>query len=344
MSTPTTMKAFQIQAPGQTGFVETAVPKPAEGEVLVKVRLVGYCGSDLNTFRGRNPMVTMPRIPGHEIAATIEAVGPGVPPQWKAGMNVTLSPYTACGKCPACRRNRPNACQFNQTLGVQRDGALTEYLTVPHGKLYASPKLSIRELVMVEPLTVGFHAAARGQVAKGETVLVFGCGAIGLGAVAGAAWRGGRVIAVDLDDTKLERARKVGAAETINTAKMDLHQTLEKLIPGGPDVCIEAIGLPATFQAAVNEVSFTGRVVYIGYAKDAVPYETKQFVQKEVDIRGSRNALPEDFAAVIQMMEMGKFPIEELITQTWSFADAPAALTRWDKDPASVTKFLVEVG
>lgn len=344
MPTPTSMKAFQITARGACGFVNLPVPVPGEGEVLLKVNLVGYCGSDLNTYRGRNPMVTLPRIPGHEIAATIESAGPGVPAPWKPGMRVTLSPYTACGKCPACRRARPNACEFNQTLGVQRDGAMTQYLVAPYGKLYSSAKLSLRELVMVEPLTVGFHAAGRGAVANGETVLVFGCGAIGLGAVAGAAWRGARVIAVDLDETKLERAKKVGASEVINTRHQDLHQTLAQLCPGGPDVCIEAIGLPQTFQAAVNEVSFTGRVVYIGYAKEAVPYETKQFVQKEVDIRGSRNALPEDFAAVIEMMEGGAFPVEDLITQTFPFEQAPEAIALWDKDPASVTKFLVEMG
>jgi threonine dehydrogenase-like Zn-dependent dehydrogenase len=149
---------------------------------------------------------------------------------------------------------------------------------------------------------------------------------------------------VDLDDLKLERAKKVGAGAVINTAREDLHRTLQQICPGGPDVCIEAIGLPQTFKAAVNEVSFTGRVVYIGYAKEPVPYETKQFVQKEVDIRGSRNALPEDFAAVIKMMEGGDFPVEALITRTFPLNQAPEALALWDQNPALVTKFLVEMG
>ena len=146
------MKALFITAPGKTEVRDIPKPPPAAGEVLLRVRLVGYCGSDLNTFRGKNPMVTLPRIPGHEIAATVEEAGTGVPPEFKPGTNVTLSPYTSCGTCPSCLRNRPNACQFNQTLGVQRDGALTEHIVVPWRKLYRSDKLSLRELAVVEPL------------------------------------------------------------------------------------------------------------------------------------------------------------------------------------------------
>ena len=138
------------------------IPEPVDSHesLLLKVRMIGLCGSDLNSFRGRNPLVTFPRIPGHEVAATI-VVGSDENPALAAGVNVTMSPYTSCGKCASCLRNRPNACQFNETLGVQRDGALTEYIAMPADKLYAAD-LSIKELCLVEPLTVGFHAVARG--------------------------------------------------------------------------------------------------------------------------------------------------------------------------------------
>jgi 2-desacetyl-2-hydroxyethyl bacteriochlorophyllide A dehydrogenase len=335
------MKAFRITAPGQTEIADIPQPVPGAGEVLLQVNIVGYCGSDLNTFRGKNPMVSLPRIPGHEVAATIAARGADVPAEWPVGQAVTLSPYTSCGQCPACRRGRPNACQFNQTLGVQRDGALTEYLVTPWQKLFRSPTLALRELALVEPLTVGFHAAARGEVAARDTVAVFGCGAIGLGAIAGAAWRKAQVIAIDIDDAKLEIARQAGATHTLNSAKLNVHETLAQLTNGGPDVVIEAIGLPQTFRAAVEEVAFTGRVVYIGYAKEAVAYETKYFVQKEVDIRGSRNAQPEDFRAVISLLETGAFPLDRIVTHTVPFEKAGAALALWDKNPATVTKILV---
>src|SRR6476646_474637 len=166
------------------------------------------CGSDLNTFRGYNPLVTYPRIPGHEIAATVEAVGAGVPSEFRPGVDVTVSPYTNCGTCAACRRGRPNACQSNQTLGVQRDGGMTSYFVAPWRKLFSSGGLSLRELSVVEPLSVGFHACNRGRVTSSDTVLVLGCGTVGLGAIAAASFAGAKVIAADLDDAKLDLARE----------------------------------------------------------------------------------------------------------------------------------------
>ncbi len=338
------MTAFTIAAPGATEFRQVPVPVPTAAEVLIRVRLVGYCGSDLSTFRGLNPMVSYPRIPGHEVSGTIAAVGEAVPSAWQPGMAVTLSPYTQCGECSACRCQRPNCCRRNQTLGVQRDGALTEFIAVPWTKLFASPALGLRELALVEPLTVGGHAVARGQVAAGDTVCVLGCGAIGLGAIAGAAFRGARVVAVDIDAAKLALAAKAGAAHTLDSSRCDLHAELQALTQGeGPAVVIEAIGLPATFTAAVDEVAFAGRVVYIGYAKHPVEYQTKLFVQKELDIRGSRNALPADFEAVISLLAAGRFPLHEMVTRVYPFRQAGQALADWHAAPAAFTKILIEV-
>jgi threonine dehydrogenase-like Zn-dependent dehydrogenase len=216
---------------------------------------------------------------------------------------------------------------------------------VPWEKLVRSETLSLAEHALVEPLSVGFHAVERGQVTRADTVLVFGCGMIGLGAISGAGlFRGARVIAVDVDDAKLALARKAGAAETINSKTENLHEKLLALTAGdGPGVVIEAVGLPATFRAAVDEVSFAGRVVYIGYAKEAVSYETKYFVMKELDIRGSRNARVTDFADVMRMLETGRYPVRETITRTVPFAEAGEALASWATDPAKVTKIHVEL-
>ena len=336
------MKAFYIVEPGKTEIRELPLPCPCENEVLLKVNTVGFCGSDLNTFRGMNPMVSLPRIPGHEVAAEIVDMGKSVPSIFKAGMKTTLSPYTSCGCCPSCRHARPNACQFNQTMGIQRDGAMTEYICTPWEKLYCSEKLSMRELALVEPLTVGFHAAARGEIKEGEIVVVLGCGAIGLGAIAGAAWRGGKIIAVDIDDSKLAIARKAGASHVVNSSSENLHEALVEITRSGPDVIIEAIGLPTTFRAAVEEVAFTGRIVYIGYAKELVAYETKLFIQKELDIRGSRNALG-DFTEVIGMLESGRFPTEAIISGTMGIEEAGVALEKWDRNPDSVCKIMINM-
>ncbi|HEY0784540.1 MAG TPA: zinc-binding alcohol dehydrogenase family protein [Acidobacteriaceae bacterium] len=333
------MKAFQIQEPGSASVIETGEAQPqGAGEVLLRVRLVGMCGTDLATFRGANAMVSFPRIPGHEVAATVESGGGDLAP----GTEVTLSPYTSCGQCASCRRGRGNACERNQTMGVQRDGAMQEYVWVPRERLYTA-KLSLRELCLVEPLTVGAHAAARGRITAEDTVAVFGCGGVGLGAIAAAAFRGARTIAIDLDDGKLETARKAGAAHLLNTAREDLHTRLRELTGGqGPDVVMEAIGLPLTFRAAVEEVAFAGRVVYVGYAKEPVSYETRLFVQKELDILGSRNALPEDFRAVIRMLEMGTFPVDEAVSAIVGPEEAAEVLREWSAHPGRFTKIMVQ--
>jgi threonine dehydrogenase-like Zn-dependent dehydrogenase len=333
------MKAVRLERPGSVEVAQIDTVAAQAGEVLLKVEMVGMCGSDLTSFKGRNPMVTFPRVIGHEIAATVvHAMG-----DLAAGTAVTISPYTSCGVCPSCLRGRPNACVNNQTLGVQRDGAMTEYVSVPPEKIYTA-NLSLRELCLVEPLTVGFHAAARGRVAATDTVAIFGCGGIGLGAIAASAFRGANTIAIDLDPAKLEVARKAGAAHLIDTSREDLHERLQQLTGGrGPDVVIEAIGLPTTFRAAVDEVAFTGRVVYIGYAKEPVAYETRLFVQKELDILGSRNALPEDFREVIRMLEAGSFPVDDAISAVIPMEDAGRLLAEWSEAPGKFTKIIVKI-
>lgn len=324
---------------------ELLLPSPGPGEVLLRVAVIGYCGSDLNTYRGLNPLAGYPRVPGHEIGAVIEAVGADVPEPWRPGLMVTCSPYTSCGKCAACAKERYNACQFNQTFGVQREGALTEFVTVPWQKLFHAPGLDVSSYAMVEPLAVGFHAVDRARVEAGETVLVLGAGMIGLGAIAGAGIaRGARVIAADVDDRKLALARKAGAAETIHSRDQDLHERVAELTGGhGPDVVIEAVGLAETFVAAVTEVCYAGRVVYIGYAKAPVAYETKYFLLKELDILGSRGSTPTDFQAVIELLQSGRYPIAETITRSVPFEEAADAMAAWDSDPAAVTKIQVRL-
>lgn len=336
------MKAVQIVKPLEMEVVELATPTVGVGEVLVKIKYVGFCGSDLNTFLGRNPMVHLPVIPGHEVGAVIEAVGDGVPEELRVGMPVTLNPYTNCGKCASCRNGRVNACEHNETLGVQRNGVMCEYAVLPWQKIIPAGTISPRDCALIEPMSVGFHAVNRGQVVDNECVLVIGCGMIGMGAIVRAALRGAIVVAVDMDDEKLELARKIGAAHTINARTEVVHQRMQEITQGlGADVVIEAVGSPDTYVTAVNEAGFTGRVVCIGYAKSEVAFQTKYFVQKELDIRGSRNALPADFRAVINYMETGNCPVEELITRVVKPEETLEAMKQWADAPGKVFRILV---
>lgn len=337
------MRAIVINTPGDLRVKEIDTPSPAPGEVLLQMLYVGFCGSDLSTYLGKNPMVNYPRIPGHEISGVITELGEDVPDAYKVGDAVTVVPYTNCGDCPSCRRGRTYACRENQTLGVQREGAMQEYITVPWQKIMPAPNLNELELAMVEPLTVGFHAIQRGRVQESDVVMVLGCGMIGAGAIASAARRGATVIAVDIDEHKLELASALGAQHTINSLTSDLHSELEILSGGdGPDVVVEAAGNPLTYRAAVDEVAFTGRVICIGYAGTEVSFATKLFVQKEIDIMGSRNAAQEDFAAVISYLEQGTFPLDLMITRKVKPAYAALAVKQWADNPGKVMKILVD--
>lgn len=336
------MKALVLQKPGQASIETIPDPVLTNGDVLLRVRMVGFCGSDLNSYRGLNPLVSYPRIPGHEVAATV-IEGTGSDSVLSAGTDVALFPYTNCGSCSSCRRGRPNACQFNQTLGVQRDGALTEFIAMPPEKLFPAG-LTAKELCLVEPLTVGFHAVARGRVSASDTVAIWGCGGVGLGAIAASNSRGASTICIDVDDEKLKVARAAGGHDTINSLNESLHDRLQELTDGdGPDVAIEAIGTPATFRTVVEEVAFAGRVVYIGYAKEPVSYETRLFVQKELDVLGSRNAQPEDFYAVIKLIESRLFPVDQAVSLVVPLEEAADALRSWSENPSKFKKILVSL-
>ena len=337
------MKAVQLTATSEMKVVEIEKPFMGPDDVLVKIKYVGFCGSDLNTFLGRNPMVKLPVIPGHEVGAVIEETGANVPDGFHQGMSVTLNPYTNCGRCASCRNGKVNACEHNETLGVQRNGVMCEFAVLPWTKIIPANKLSPRDCALIEPMSVGFHAVSRVQVTDIDTVMVIGCGMIGMGAIIRASLRGATVIAVDIDDEKLSLAKRVGVKFTINSQSDNVHECLLKVTNNlGPDVVIEAVGSPSTYVMAVDEVAFTGRIACIGYAKSEVSFQTKFFVQKELTIMGSRNALPSDFRAVIHYLEQGTCPKDELISKIVSPEEALMAMSEWAANPGKVFRILVE--
>ncbi|MEY3564744.1 MAG: hypothetical protein RJA23_914 [Bacteroidota bacterium] len=338
------MKALFLTQVGKSEVFEIDKPIPKSGEVLLKVEMVGFCGGDMNGFKGLFPLQEYPNILGHEVGAVIEELGADVPSHLRIGSKVTLYPYLACGTCVACRKGRPNACKTNKTMGVRRPGAMTRFVCAPWQDLFVSDQLSIRELALAEPLTVGFHAVARGRVDSKDIVAVLGCGIVGLGAVAAAVNRHATVIAIDLDDAKLAIARKIGVANTINPSKEDLHQRLQEITNGdGPDVIIEAVGSPSTYRSAVEEVAFLGRVVCIGYAKAPVEFNTSLFVQKEIEILGSRNCVGKsDFPEVLSYLEAKKFPVEEVISKVISIDEGPETLKSWAENPQGIIKIMID--
>ncbi|WP_349959453.1 zinc-binding alcohol dehydrogenase family protein [Rhizobium sp. ZPR3] len=336
------MKALLIESEGVSRFTDVARPKLGDGDVRVAVRHVGICGSDLNTFRGLNPLVELPRIPGHEIGGEIIETGAGVSSAYQPGRRVIVLPYTNCGSCSSCRKGRVNACRYNRTLGVQQDGGLAEEIVLSAEKLILNDTLDPRFLALVEPLSVGFHAVARGRVSSSDRIVVLGCGMIGMGVVIGAVARGAEVIAVDLSPEKTALAKQFGARHTINAGAEDVGARIVELTSDqGVDVAFEAVGLPETFRQAIDLAGFCGRVVYVGYAKAPVTYQTQMFNLKELDIMGSRNATKSDFDAVIAYLETIGDRAASLISKVIPFAEAEGALPFWDKN-RDVLKVIVE--
>lgn len=338
------MKALYLTEVGKTEVREISKPAPQSGEVLLEVGMVGFCGGDLNGFKGLFPLQEYPNILGHEVGAAIVEIGQEVPDHLQKGDKVTIYPYLSCGTCVACRKGRPNACKSNKTMGVRRPGAMTRYIAVSWQDVFSSKKLRLKELALAEPLTVGFHAADRGRVSSKDSVAVMGCGIVGLGAVASAVNRGATVIAIDLDDSKLEIAKKIGVSHTINPTQVDLHAALQEITHGdGPDVIIEAVGTGATYRSAVEEIAFLGRVVCIGYAKAPVEFNTSLFVQKEIEILGSRNCVGKtDFPEVISYLEAGKFPVDEVISKIIRIDEGPETMEAWAKNPQGIIKIMID--
>lgn len=337
------MDAFAITDKYKVEKVNISEPELGPGDILIEVKYIGLCGSDINAYRGLMPFVSFPRIPGHEISGIIRAKGTDVSSVYKIGEAATVSPYTQCGTCPSCRQGRFNCCQFNQTLGVQRDGALTRYIAVPAEKVYSSSKLSLEELALVEPFSVGYHAANRGGVRETDTVLLLGCGTIGMGALSAAVRKGASVIAVDLDDHKLQLAEKFGARFSINPSKENPKDALMRITNNeGANIAIEAVGSSATFNLALELVAFGGRVVTIGYSKEETSIKTQLIVSKELDIDGSRNAL-RVFPSVIKMFEMREKPYTDMITRIFPFEETPEAFRFWNENPGKVSKIIIDI-
>lgn len=335
------MKALSIEAPGVAHLVERARPVPGKGEVLLQVAVAGLCGTDLSAFLGKNPLIEYPRVIGHEIAGRVVDLGPGVDATW-TGTAVAVSPYKNCGACPACRLGRPNACRSNETLGVQRDGALAEYAAVPVSRLVPSHVLPLEVLALVEPFSIGMHAVRRTAVTSADTVLVLGCGGVGAGAIAAAASLGARVIGLDVDTHKLEQARRLGATDIVDGRGQVADQVHALTNGDGPSVVIEAVGSAATYRLALELVAPCGRIGCVGWLKGEVPLEARLIVLKEVAILGSRNATDE-LAAVVAMFESGTVDPRALVTHRVSLEAAPAMLAEWAAAPQAVGKILVSV-
>ncbi len=336
------MKSITITKPFHIEIMEQKEPVPREGEALLKMKYGGICGTDLNIYRGTFAYGSYPRIPGHEFSAEIiEAPeGSGLKP----GTAVTANPYFNCGTCYSCQRGFFNCCTSNQTLGAQRDGVFSEYITLPVERIYDGRGLSAQYLALIEPFCISYHGVQRASVQPGDTVLVIGAGPIGIFAAMAAKHRGASVYICDISETRLSMASNFGADGVIlNDGPGSVEKKTADITGSrGFDVVIEAVGMPATFQNSINAAAFRGRVVLIGISKQPLDFNFSVIQQKELDVFGSRNAVRKDFLELIDLVSQGIFSLDGMITDVYKASNAVKAFSDLHEQGGSKMKVLLE--
>lgn len=338
------MKAIQITKPGEIKVIEKDKPKRKEGEALLKVLYCGICGADVASFTGNQPFTTYPRIPGHEFSAQIVEIGDN-DRGFKAGDVITCNPYFNCGKCYACKRGIVNACNDNQTMGVQRDGSFQEYITMPIERLIDGKGLSAKELALIEPFSISCHALSRAKVKEGDNLLIMGAGPIGLFALIRAKAMGARVLIADMLQNRLDLAKQFGADGIVNVKENTLHTVCDDFTNGnGFDVCVEACGAPETFLNCIDEAACGANIILIGNGKRETTFVHSIILKKELNIFGSRNAFTKDFETNIDLVKSGKADIIKMVSGVYDIENAHKAFEALSHNDGTLAKLLIKFG
>jgi len=325
------------------------VPEPDEpgaGEVIVRPTAVGICGSDFHFFEGLLSEHAggsgFPRIQGHEVAATVEAVGPDCREGLEAGQQVALWPLTPCGTCYPCRVERPNVCTNFSLIGIHEDGGLQEHLLVADTQVFPIAGTTPAVAALVEPVSIAVRAVHRARIADGERVVVLGAGPIGQSLLVAAQDRGASVLVVDLLESRLDTAAALGAETVLWTTAGEVVARARAWTDGeGPQVVIDATAVPAAVQAAVEMVSSAGRVVQVGISNDEVALRLGSFTEKEIDLLGVACCGTGEFAEAVDLTERNADRLGCLVSHEFSLAEAPEALHFAMEHPTEVMKVVV---
>lgn len=335
------MEALICTKPGSFEYKEIAAPVLQPGHAIIKIKRIGICGTDLHAYTGTQPYFTYPRILGHELAADlIEADGAN---GFVPGEALTIIPYFNCGTCIACRNNKPNCCTQIKVCGVHIDGGMSTYLSVPSYSLIKSKGLIYDELALVEPLAIGAHGIRRANLQKDEYVLVIGAGPIGLGTIMFAQIAGAKIIALDINDQRLQFCKEqLNTDYVINTLKEDVFERLQEITKGDmPTVVIDATGSQKAINNALQYLSHGGRFVLIGLQKEKICFSHPEFHKRETTLMSSRNATREDFVHVINSIKNGFINPSILITHRLKFNEVKDAFPTLTDPDMNVIKAVV---
>lgn len=334
------MKYIVCEKPGEFILKEKEAPVRKENEALLQINKVGICGTDLHAYSGNQAFFTYPRILGHELASEVLEIGEnarGI----KAGDKVVVMPYVSCGKCIACRNGKTNCCTNITVLGVHGDGGMQEQIAVPADILLPANNLSNDQMAIVEPLAIGAHAVRRAAITPGETVAVVGCGPIGIGIMKLAQIAGAKVVAIDMNEQRLEYAKeKIGVEYTVKAGD-GAAEAIAELTNG--DMCtavFDASGNKFALEAGPSYMSHGGRFVLVGLSKGDLTYNHPAVHSKEMTLMCSRNATTEDFEHVINVLD--QFPTESFITHNVPFTEMIENFDSWLKPETGVIKATVD--
>ena len=332
------MKAVYLKEPNDISIKEIAKPEFKEGYALIKIVSMGICGSDIGAFRGANPMVSYPRVIGHELAGIVEQIGEN-PKGIKVGDRVVVDPYVYCGECYPCSLGRTNCCESLKTLGVHIDGGMTEYLLHPAHMLFPLDDEIPWELApLSEPLNISLHGIHRANLQAGEHMAIFGAGAIGLLAALAAKAYGATPILIDPVEERLAHARSLGVELTCTPEKA--VEFVEEHTNGRmAEVVLEASGANPAIRCCLDVVSFAGRVVFTGWPKQETSLPTNLITSKELNVLGGRNGKNE-IPEALELIKSGAVDIRAILSKVISIDEAPEAVREQSEFPGRYLKIV----
>jgi 2-desacetyl-2-hydroxyethyl bacteriochlorophyllide A dehydrogenase len=337
------MKVLICDNPGRFSYAERPAPEPVQGNVIVKVKRIGICGTDLHAFEGTQPYFNYPRVLGHELSGTVEWAGEAS--VFKTGDTVSVIPYFNCGVCIACRNGLSNCCTDIKVFGVHIDGGMAEHISVPENYLLKGEAMGLDEMALIEPLAIGAHGIRRAGVGKHEFVLVMGAGPIGLGLMEFAKLAGAHVIAMDTNEMRLNFCKQqIGVAYSLNPAKPDVAEALAQITNKDmPAVIIDATGNLQAINNGFQYMAHGGRYVLVGLQKKEIVISHPEFHKREGTLMSSRNATLQDFEKVMHSIKSGLINPLKYITHRAKFTEVADEFGKWLNPARGVIKAVVEM-
>lgn len=341
------MLSVVVDKPSRMAVCERPMPQPEAGELRVRVRYAGICGSDLHIFHGKNPFATYPRIIGHEFVGRVEAVGAGVGSE-RIDQTVVVDPVISCGQCHACRIGRHNVCSKLQVIGVHRDGGFSEYVCVPEKNAYVIPPgLALASAAIIEPFAVAANVTARTGVMPSDVALIYGAGPVGLNLLQVLKKvHGIKAFITDHFDERLALAVACGASadEIINTSRESLPEALaQRGLEGRPTLIYDAVCHPSILEEAVRIAAPAGRIGVLGFSTTPSAIPQQVLTKKELTLYASRLNCAM-FPTVIDWIARGLVDPGHIITHKVDFHDVTGAFDIAERNPRESCKVLLDFG